>query len=83
MTHQLEKERKYAKLELGNFCEQFGYSALKTIAPSRQRRRQQKTYKNYENNNNGKINKTYKFYNNKNYKNSNFKPQSKNFRKQK
>jgi hypothetical protein len=28
MTHQLEKERKYAKLELGNFCEQFGYSPL-------------------------------------------------------
>ena len=46
MTHQLEKERKYAKLELGNFCEQFGYSPLKTIAPSRQRRKQQKTYKN-------------------------------------
>jgi hypothetical protein len=45
MTYQLEKERKYAKLELGNFCEQFGYSPLKTIAPSRQRRKQQKTYK--------------------------------------
>ena len=83
MTHQLEIERKYAKLELGNFCEQFGYSPLKTIAPSRQRRRQQKTYKNnYKNYNNNKRNKTYKFYNNKNYKNSNFKPQTKNFRKQ-
>ena len=83
MTHQLEKERKYAKLELENFCEQFGYSPLKTIAPSRQRRRQQKTYKNnYKNYNNNKRNKTYKFYNNKNYKNSNFKPQTKNFRKQ-
>ena len=35
MTHQLEKEEKYAKLELGNFCEQFDYSPLKTIAPSR------------------------------------------------
>ncbi len=83
MTHQLEKERKYAKLELGNFCEQFGYSPLKTIAPSRQRRRQQKTYKNnYKNYNNNKRNKTYKFYNNNNYKYSNFKPQTKNFRKQ-
>ena len=40
MTHQLEKERKYAKLELGNFFEQFGYSPLKTIALSRQRRKQ-------------------------------------------
>jgi hypothetical protein len=80
MTHQLEKERKYAKLELGNFCEQFGYSPLKTIDPSRQRRRQQKTYKNnYKNYNNKKRNKTYKFCNNKN---SNFKPQTKNFRKQ-
>ena len=46
MTHQLEKERKYAKLDLGNFCEQFDFSPLKTIAPSRQERRQQKTYKN-------------------------------------
>ena len=60
MTHQLEKERKYAKLELGNFCEQFGYSPLKTIAPSRQRRKQQNLYKNnYKNyNRNKKINTT-------------------------
>ena len=55
MTHQLEKERKYAKLELGKFCEQFGYSPLKAIVPSRQRRRQQKTYKNnYKNYNSNK-----------------------------
>jgi hypothetical protein len=84
MTHQLEKERKYAKLELGNFCKQFGYSPLKTIAPSRQRRKQQKLYKNnYKNYNSNKRNKSYKFYNNKPYKNSNFKSQTKNFGKQK
>jgi hypothetical protein len=81
MTHQLEKERKYAKLELGNFCEQFGYSPLKTIAPSRQRRKQQKLYKNKNNSN--KRNKSYKFYNNKSYKNSNFRSQAKNVGKQK
>jgi hypothetical protein len=78
MTHQLEKEKKYAKLELGNFCEQFGYSPLKTIAPSRQRRKQQKLYKN-----SNKRNKPYKFYNNKPYKNSNFRTQAKNVGKQK
>jgi hypothetical protein len=84
MTHQLEKERKYAKLELGNFCEQFGYSPLKTIAPSRQRRKQQKLYKNnYKNNNSNKRNKSYKFYKNKPYKNYNFKSQVKNVGKQK
>jgi hypothetical protein len=84
MTHQLEKEKKYAKLELGNFCEQFGYSPLKTIAPSRQRRKQQKLYKNsYKNYNSNKRNKPYKFYNNKPYKNSNFRTQAKNVGKQK
>ena len=84
MTHQLEKERKYAKLELGNFCEQFGYSPLKTIAPSRQKRKQKKLYKNnYKNYNSNKRNKSYKYYNNKPYKNSNFKSQTKNFGKQK
>jgi hypothetical protein len=84
MTHQLEKEKKYAKLELGNFCEQFGYSPLKTIAPSRQRRKQQKLYKNsYKNYNSNKRNKPYKFYNNKAYKNSNFRTQAKNVGKQK
>jgi hypothetical protein len=84
MTHQSEKERKYVKLELGNFCEQFGYSPLKTIAPSRQRRKQQNLYKNnYKNYNSNKKNKPYKFYNNKPYKNSNFTPQAKNVGKQK
>jgi hypothetical protein len=84
MTHQLEKEKKYAKLELGNFCEQFGYFPLKTIAPSRQRRKQQKLYKNnYKNYNSNKRNKPYKFYNNKPYKNSNFRTQAKNVGKQK
>ena len=29
------RKKKNAKLELGNFCEQFGYSPLKTIAPSK------------------------------------------------
>jgi hypothetical protein len=84
MTHQLEKEKKYAKLELGNFCEQFGYSPLKTVAPSRQRRKQQKLYKNnYKNYKSNKRNKPYKFYNNKPYKNFNFKTQAKNVGKQK
>jgi hypothetical protein len=84
MTHQLEKEKKYAKLELGNFCEQFGYSSLKTIAPSRQRRKQQKLYKNnYKNYKSNKRNKPYKFYNNKPHKNSNFRSQDKRFGKQK
>jgi hypothetical protein len=40
-----KKYRKYARQELGNFCEQFGYSLIKTIALSRQRRKQQKIYK--------------------------------------
>ena len=84
MTHQLQKEKKYAKLELGNFCEQFSYSPLKTIAPSRQRRKQQKLYKNnYKNYNSNKKNKPYKFYNNMPYKNSNFRSQAKNVGKQK
>jgi hypothetical protein len=76
--------KKYAKLELGNFCEQFGYSPLKTVAPSRQRRKQQKLYKNnYKNYKSNKRNKPYKFYNNKPYKNFNFKTQAKNVGKQK
>ena len=60
MWYQLEKDQKYVRKELGNFCQQFGYSPIKTIAPSRHRRKQQKTYKTYKKYKNYKHDKKYK-----------------------
>ena len=40
LKNQIEKEKRYAKKELGTFCEQFGFDPL--IAPSRKRRKEKK-----------------------------------------
>ena len=46
---QIEKEKRYAKKELGTFCEQYGFDLL--IAPSRKRRKEKKDVDRYKNNN--------------------------------
>ena len=49
MKNQLEKEKRYAKKELGTFCEHYGFEPL--IAPSRKRTKEKKDADRYKNNN--------------------------------
>ena len=49
MKNQIEKEKRYAKKELGTFCEQYGFEPL--IAPSRKRTKEKKDADRYKNNN--------------------------------
>ena len=48
LKNQIEKEKRYAKKELGTFCEQYGFDLL--IAPSRKRRKEKKDVDRYKNN---------------------------------
>ena len=49
LKNQLEKEKRYAKIELGTFCEHYGFEPL--IAPSRKRTKEKKDADRYKNNN--------------------------------
>ena len=49
LKNQIEKEKRYAKKELGTFCEQYGFEPL--IAPSRKRTKEMKDVDRYKNNN--------------------------------
>lgn len=71
LKNQIEKDKKYAKKELGTFCEQYGFDPL--IAPSR-RRKKEKTYiDRYER----YKNKSRKYYKNKYKKEEHRKPYKK------
>ena len=49
LKNQIEKEKRYAKKELGTFCEQYGFDPL--IASSRKRRKEKKDVDRYKNSN--------------------------------
>ena len=49
IKNRIEKEKRYAKKELGTFCEQYCFDPL--IAPSRKRRKEKKDVDKYKNNN--------------------------------
>ena len=49
LKNQIEKEKSYAKKELGIFCEQYGFEPL--ITPSRKRTKEKKDADRYKNNN--------------------------------
>ena len=49
LKNQIEKEKRYAKKELGIFCKQYGFDPL--IAPSRNRRKEKKDVDIYKTNN--------------------------------
>ena len=49
LKNKLEKEKRYAKKELGTFCEQYGFDPL--IAPSRKRKKEKEDVDRYKTNN--------------------------------
>ena len=49
LKNQIEKEKRYAKKELGIFCKQYGFDPL--IAPSRNKRKEKKDVDIYKTNN--------------------------------
>ena len=49
LKNQIEKGKRYAKKELGAFCEQYGFDPL--IAPSRKRKKEKKDVDRYKTNN--------------------------------
>ena len=49
LKNQIEKENRFAKKELGTFCEQYGFEPW--ISPSRKRTKEKKDADRYKNNN--------------------------------